>query len=186
MSTSETDKTDARSETQPEQGKDSTLIQSGVGYPEPQNLHFQHPTNQRKMIDLDGIIRILVDAKSYFFFLMCMHLSVFFFCEFAIFGECVFFGLGQTQQQKKKNNEKWSATGRPGHEVNLHENEIEALCIKAREMFRQQPVLIELEAPIKIVGDIHGQYYDLLRLFEYGGFPPKANYIFLGKKKNKK
>jgi len=64
--------------------------------------------------------------------------------------------------------------------VHLTEAEITALCNKSREIFISQPVLLELEAPIKIVGDIHGQYYDLLRLFEYGGFPPDANYLFLG------
>lgn len=41
---------------------------------------------------------------------------------------------------------------RPGRQVNLTENEIKWLCVKSREIFIQQPVLLELEAPIKICG----------------------------------
>ncbi|KAF4516963.1 hypothetical protein B566_EDAN005564 [Ephemera danica] len=175
---------------------------------------------------------------------------------------------------------------RPGKNVQLTEAEIRGLCLKSREIFLSQPILLELEAPLKIcvgiveaggktnnkqtqdhpprcevtiacsflrasfgnviftpfcitssnwdvqckhwsklmssvgylrqtglsdvgqgcssdhlcrvqegrwtltlgaedgsltfAGDIHGQYYDLLRLFEYGGFPPESNYLFLG------
>ena len=69
---------------------------------------------------------------------------------------------------------------KPGKLVNLNENDVRGLCLKAREVFISQPILLELEAPLKVCGDIHGQYYDLLRLFEYGGFPPESNYLFLG------
>ncbi|XP_061352281.1 serine/threonine-protein phosphatase PP1-like isoform X2 [Gastrolobium bilobum] len=70
--------------------------------------------------------------------------------------------------------------GRPGKQVQLSESEIRQLCAASRDIFLQQPNLLELEAPIKICGDVHGQYSDLLRLFEYGGLPPEANYLFLG------
>ena len=66
--------------------------------------------------------------------------------------------------------------------VHLSEADIKLLCARVRPilLLEDQPMLLELEAPIKICGDIHGQYSDLLRLFEYGGFPPTSNYLFLG------
>ena len=64
--------------------------------------------------------------------------------------------------------------------ANLAEKDIEAICVKSKEILSGQPILLELEVPLKICGDIHGQYHDLLRLFEYGGFPPESNYLFLG------
>ncbi|RZC78017.1 hypothetical protein C5167_002252 [Papaver somniferum] len=64
--------------------------------------------------------------------------------------------------------------------VQLNESEIRQLCIVSKEVFLSQPILLELEAPMNVCGDIHGQFSDLLRLFEYGGFPPESNYLFLG------
>ncbi len=54
------------------------------------------------------------------------------------------------------------------------------LALNCRIVFISQPILLEIETPIKICGDIHAQYYDLLHLSEYGGFPPARNYFFLG------
>lgn len=64
--------------------------------------------------------------------------------------------------------------------VNLSLNEIEWLCTNVQEIFMTQPVMLEIASPVKICGDIHGQYSDLLHLFEYGGHPPQSNYLFLG------
>ena len=69
---------------------------------------------------------------------------------------------------------------KPGKRVNLSEKQIIYICNKARNIFLSQPILLELCAPLKICGDVHGQYFDLLRLFEYGKFPPESNYLFLG------
>lgn len=68
----------------------------------------------------------------------------------------------------------------PGTQAALSEFEIKTLCESVKPILLGQDMLLELEAPIQICGDIHGQYTDLLRLFEYGGFPPTCNYLFLG------
>ena len=60
---------------------------------------------------------------------------------------------------------------RPGHQVNLEEREIYFLCDNAQKIFMEQPVLLELEAPLKVCGDVHGQYYDLINIFELNGKP---------------
>ena len=62
----------------------------------------------------------------------------------------------------------------------IPENQIRQLCLVAREVFLQQPMLLELEAPVHIVGDIHGQFYDLMELFRVGNDCPRTNYLFMG------
>lgn len=64
--------------------------------------------------------------------------------------------------------------------VCLKNAEIQAVCTAAREVFLSQPALLELSTPVKVVGDVHGQYTDLIRMFEMCGFPPSSNFLFLG------
>ena len=76
--------------------------------------------------------------------------------------------------------ERLKTEGASGAPVTMEQDEIKRVLTKAREVFMQQPPLLELNAPINICGDIHGQYPDLLRAFEFGRFPPESNYLLLG------
>ena len=69
---------------------------------------------------------------------------------------------------------------KPGKQVDLKEEEIKFLIDKSLPIIKEQKMLVELEAPLHVCGDIHGQYYDLLRIFEHCGYPGEYNYLFLG------
>jgi serine/threonine-protein phosphatase PP1 catalytic subunit len=69
---------------------------------------------------------------------------------------------------------------KPGKTVDLKEEEIKMLIDKSLIIIKEQKMLVELEAPLRVCGDIHGQYYDLLRIFEHCGYPGDNNFLFLG------
>ncbi|XP_076898664.1 serine/threonine-protein phosphatase BSL1-like [Bidens hawaiensis] len=64
--------------------------------------------------------------------------------------------------------------------------EVGELCYAAEQIFSQEPTVLDLKVPIKVFGDLHGQFTDLMRLFDEYGFPSSAgdityiDYLFLG------
>jgi len=62
----------------------------------------------------------------------------------------------------------------------IRESEVKALCLKARELLQEESNVQPVPAPVTIVGDIHGQFYDLRELFKVGGDVPVTNYVFMG------
>lgn len=62
----------------------------------------------------------------------------------------------------------------------LPEQEIVSLCQKCTEIFKAEENVVPVPTPVTIVGDIHGQFYDLKELFRVAGQLPHTNYLFLG------
>ena len=56
---------------------------------------------------------------------------------------------------------------RPGKTVQMSENEVRSLCLKSREIFLQQPILLELEAPLKICGKKLSAIFDYIYFMVY-------------------
>ena len=62
----------------------------------------------------------------------------------------------------------------------LSENEVFLLCEKIKDLYTESDNIERVQTPVTICGDIHGQFHDLMELFEIAGTPPDINYLFLG------
>lgn len=62
----------------------------------------------------------------------------------------------------------------------LGEDQVKALCAKAKEILMQEANVQPVRCPVTVCGDIHGQFQDLLELFRIGGNSPDTNYLFMG------
>eukprot|EP01071_Lankesteria_metandrocarpae_P012515 Lankesteria_metandrocarpae@DN599_c0_g1_i1.p1 len=62
----------------------------------------------------------------------------------------------------------------------LSETEVASLCSKAMELLEKEGNVHPVRVPVTIVGDIHGQFFDLKELFRIAGKSPETNFLFLG------
>lgn len=54
-----------------------------------------------------------------------------------------------------------------------------ALFSQVKEILIEESNVQPVNSPVTVCGDIHGQFHDLLKLFETGGDVPDTNYIFM-------
>ncbi|OHT12871.1 Serine/threonine protein phosphatase PP1 isozyme 4 [Tritrichomonas foetus] len=67
-----------------------------------------------------------------------------------------------------------------GEYVPLDENKLRWICDKSIEYLSRDNILLDLNAPISVVGDVHGQFSDAMKFIEIGGNPATTKYLFLG------
>jgi len=65
-----------------------------------------------------------------------------------------------------------------GEFADLLPQEIEFLLNLLIPVLESEPIIIEVEAPVVIAGDTHGQLHDLFRFFNQIGPPPHKKYLF--------
>ena len=53
------------------------------------------------------------------------------------------------------------------------------LCDEMIALLKNEPLILKIKSPVNIIGDLHGNFIDLLRFFSIRKPPPSANYLFL-------
>lgn len=54
------------------------------------------------------------------------------------------------------------------------------LCHQLKDILAEEKNVQRVSLPITIVGDVHGQFFDVLEIFKVGGELPFTSYLFLG------
>lgn len=62
----------------------------------------------------------------------------------------------------------------------VSEKELRQLCQYVSELLMEESNVQPVLSPVTVVGDLHGQFFDLLNLLKVGGWPPDTSYVFLG------
>uniref|UniRef100_A0A7S0AJV3 Serine/threonine-protein phosphatase n=1 Tax=Pyrodinium bahamense TaxID=73915 RepID=A0A7S0AJV3_9DINO len=62
----------------------------------------------------------------------------------------------------------------------LTEAQCQALCEAAHKLLQEEPNCVQVQCPVTIVGDVHGQFQDVKEMLHICGPPPDTNYLFLG------
>ena len=92
----------------------------------------------------------------------------------ALSSDCVWTDGEKTKPNLEALKKQFLGEGR------LRLNDAMRIVSLATQVLSKEPNLLKLEAPLTICGDIHGQFFDLMKLFEVAGSPEKVRYLFLG------
>ncbi|EYB93416.1 hypothetical protein Y032_0182g876 [Ancylostoma ceylanicum] len=73
----------------------------------------------------------------------------------------------------------WMSTPNTKHRHILNHDEMREICLRTRELLLLEPCFLKVEPPITIVGDVHGQLYDMLEIMNFLRFPQEI-YLLRG------
>eukprot|EP00405_Crypthecodinium_cohnii_P018493 CAMPEP_0206481608 /NCGR_PEP_ID=MMETSP0324_2-20121206/38263_1 /ASSEMBLY_ACC=CAM_ASM_000836 /TAXON_ID=2866 /ORGANISM="Crypthecodinium cohnii, Strain Seligo" /LENGTH=334 /DNA_ID=CAMNT_0053959163 /DNA_START=44 /DNA_END=1046 /DNA_ORIENTATION=- len=75
--------------------------------------------------------------------------------------------------------DEWIDRLKNKHEI-LPERLLKVACQRLKDILIEENNVQPVQLPVVICGDIHGQFFDMLELFNIGGQIPEKNYIFMG------